>query len=187
LTQKEANREVKVRINKIFDLIQLKTEEDRFAVQFNNPTDNETIGMFEDEMGIKLPLTYKLFLLKYDGGFICNGSWAEYIWETGNIGLPREKSSLIFSIEEILEEYLYLNSLGFNEHDDNLNNESVAIPFGRTAGGGYFYFRNSNSVNTLSPVYYSCMGADTVPGKKLFDSFCDFMEQYIKNNGKVAL
>ena len=81
-------------------LVKQMEEGDPYQYHFNNPVTAEDLEALEELLGV-IPDEYRRFLLAHDGGFICNGHWAEYIWETHNTSLPESSSISLLSAEEI--------------------------------------------------------------------------------------
>ena len=81
-------------------LAKQREEGDRYQYHLDDPVSPENLKALEDLLCL-IPDNYRSFLLAHDGGFICNGHWAEYIWETGNTSLPESSSIRLLSSEEV--------------------------------------------------------------------------------------
>jgi tetratricopeptide (TPR) repeat protein len=172
-----------MRIEDVLSQIEAKNADDVYEIQMNRPARERVIGEFEHYGVVLLPESYKKFLRKYNGGFICNGHWADYIWETGNLDLPRERSVYLYSIEELFEEYERQEELGWEENSTDPVFYMPPIPFGRFANGDFLMFREMEADSGESPVFegansdaYKCRG-------KKFVSFPDFLNTYLEKMG----
>lgn len=182
--QKAADKNRPNKTSGILKKLAMKKGEDEYAYQFSPPTTQEKIKEFEKKYEASLPDSYKSFLLMHNGGFLCSGSWAEYIWETGNTDFPRDRSLVLLSIEEIEEIYSgFIDSI--NEFLGGYFHPFDMIPFAQACNNDYFVFKNSGINETESAVYDGAPGIGLGSRGVLFSRFIDFLEAYIKNDGYV--
>lgn len=182
--QKAANKHSFSQQNQLQKLLLDKKKEDEYAYQFKPPASNAQLSDFEQKFEVQLPELYKAFLRIHNGGFICSGSWAEYIWETGNTDLPRDRSLVLLSIEEISIIYSgFVDSI--NEYLGGYFYPFDMIPFAEAENFEYLVFKNIEGDEKDSPVFDGEPGIGIGSRGKLFDSFNDFLCAYIENDGFV--
>lgn len=172
-------------IKDILAKIPILQKDYEYEIQFNDPPSPQDIIELEEDIDVELPVSFRLFLENHNGGFICNGHWAEYIWETGNKDLPRERSLYLFTLDEIREEYeyywdsIYINGFPFN------GLIVPPIPFGRCANGDMLLLREIEEGEPESPVFDGSKGRDHKIRGILFENFTAFFREYIDKMGYV--
>ena len=120
------------------------------------------------------------FLKLHNGGFICNGHWAEYIWETGNKSLPKDRSICLYSVDEIIE---FSNQVQiFADTLRELNYELLKIiPIASTLNGKYVVMKNEIHSAVYSIEYFEKHLIFT----EMHPDFKSFLKDYIVNEGYI--
>ena len=142
---------------------------------FNDPAPVDAIMQFEADQELMLPVSYKDFLLHFNGGFI---SLME-----GKEGIDFEtlawNSNYFLSIEEIRDALFRI------EHKTEWMEESF-IPFLHTSSGEYLGFMNPLEGNE-SKVYDLWHEAPAAEWKEqvVYNNFQELLEDYINRDGMI--
>ena len=106
------------RIVKTIDLLDEKIEEMPDKCFFNEGASVTDIMDLKVDLGIVLPLSYKIFLNNYDGGFLCGNYQAKMIKEYGNFEGARWNSVQLFGLEEVRSIYEDKSLMNWKLFDD---------------------------------------------------------------------
>lgn len=163
-------------IEKLQKLIEEKPE----ICFFEEEAGVDEIMDLEDELGIIIPYSYKIFLNNFNGGFICNfagKSEADYDslkWNSLNL----------FSMEEIRYEYNRLSDMDWKIFGDNYDDYPF-IPFCRTNAGELLIFVNPLDENIECPVFDAFHEEFPSDWGMLYKNFTDFFKAYVESEGQI--
>ena len=172
------------RIVKIINLLDEKIKKMPDNCFFNEGASVDEVMELEFDLGIILPLSYKIFLNHYNGGFICGKYQAKMIKEDGAFEDARWNSVHLFSLEEIREIYEEKSLMNWK-----LSNQEFDIypfiPFCRTAISELLIFANPLDKKMECPVFDASHEEFPSSWGKLFMNFTKFLDKYVNNNGFI--
>ena len=160
--------------------INVSIENQSDAYFFNEPAQTMDIFDFEIEHDITLPLSYKIFLENFDGGFISQIP----VKSASDIETARWNSINLLGLSEI-EEGLSKISLRGWQYDDSPEGTNMYIPFCHTAIGELLIFVNTHDEHGECPVFDAFHEEQPRDWGCVYDNFSNFLNSYIKNNGRV--
>jgi len=172
------------RIVKTIDLLDEKIEVMPDRAIFNEGASVTDIIDLEVDLGILLPLSYKIFLNNYDGGFLCGKYQAKMIKEDGDFEGAEWNSVHLFGLEEIrsvYEDKSLMNWKLFGKKYDVY----PFIPFCRTSTGELLIFANPLDKDMECPVFDACHEEFPSDWGILFDNFTGLFEAYVYSNGYI--
>jgi len=172
------------RIVKTIDLLDEKIEEMPDRAIFNEAAGAEDIMDLEVDLGITLPLSYKIFLNNYDGGFLCGKYQAQMIKEDGNFEGAEWNSIHLFGMEEIRSVYEDKSLMNWKLFDEKYDVYPF-IPFCRTSTGELLIFVNLLDKSGECPVFDAFHEEFPNSWGMLFNNFTDLFEAYVNSNGYI--
>ncbi|MCF8228708.1 MAG: SMI1/KNR4 family protein [Bacteroidales bacterium] len=164
-------------IDKLVDRLKQKIETNPDQCFFNAPAEWDEIESLEDDLIYVFPVSFKVFLCHFNGGFISLLGPAK----TDDIESSAWNSNYILSLQEIRSAY---ERIEHKFHEDGKR----YIPFMHTSGQEYLAFRwPYDEDETESKVYD--IWHETFPTEWetqiVYDGFTDLLEDYINNNGVI--
>jgi len=150
---------------------------------FNEAADTVEIMDFENELGIELPYSYKIFLNNFNGGFICNAYQAKLIKE-GDFESAQWNSNHLFGLDEIREIYEQKKMMDWKVFGNEYKIYPF-IPFCRTSIGELLIFANPLNNDLESPVFDAHHEEFPNSWGTLYKDFSELFENYVANNGEL--
>lgn len=172
------------KIEKTIELLHQKVEEFPDNCYLNDFAPTMDIVDFEVDLGIKLPLSYIIFLENYNGGFICGNYQSKMIKEHGDFEGARWNSVTLLSLDEIREIYENKSSMNWKLFDKKFDVYPF-IPFCRTSIGELLVFANPLNKDRESPVFDAFHEEFPNDWGMLFNDFSELLKVYIENNGNI--
>jgi hypothetical protein len=137
------------------------------------PADEARIKCFEEEIGYRLPVTYRQFLTKYGGAYLRNG-----IAELA-VRLPRHEDlsvSFFFAFYGGVSPGRNTNDLSYNYRLIKDQLPSGMIPIAQTGGDDVYCLSCANEARDSVYVYLPEGFEDEKPGDRLFQVARSFLE-----------
>lgn len=157
-----------------------KKEGDIFQYRFGLPVESDDLEKLEKYFDYMLPEQYRTFLLNYDGGFICNGHWGEYIWETGSDSLPYSRSICFYTAQEVMDNIYITESIEEMFNISNIDYYTV-IPVAVTPENKTLIMNADKD----SPIFFYD-GVESIWSiKELYPDLKSFLKEYIENEGYI--
>ncbi len=172
------------RIVKTIDLLDYKIETMPDKYIFNEAASATDIMNLEADLRIMLPLSYKIFLNNYDGGFICGSYQAKMIKENEDFEGASWNSIQLFGLEEIRSVYEDKRDTNWKLFDDKFDVYPF-IPFCRTSMGELLIFVNPLDEKMECPVFDAFHEEFPKSWGMLFNNFTDLFEAYINSDGDI--
>jgi len=172
------------RIEKTIDLLHKKNEEKSENCFFNECAQTMDIIDFEADLGIKLPLSYIIFLESFDGGFMCGNYEAKMVKENNDFEGAKWNSVSFFGLEEIRKIYEDKSLMNWKLFDTKYEVYPF-IPFCRTSIGELLIFANPLSKERESPVFDAFHEEFPNDWGMLFNNFTELFEAYVNSNGYI--
>ncbi|MDO9576433.1 MAG: SMI1/KNR4 family protein [Candidatus Cloacimonadales bacterium] len=171
-------------LSNILKKLESKIQENPEKFHFEPPAKEEDIARKEFLLGIELPLSYREFLKNFNGGFICNNFLAAKIKIDNDIETARWNSLVIFSLEELYDEYIDLNDRNWKMP---LEWDGVypIIPFGRTAIQELLVFAAPLNAELESPVFDAFHEDPISDWEILYKNFTEFLDDYLSKEGNI--
>ncbi len=172
------------RIEKTIDLLEQKIGEIHENCFFNECAQTMDIIDFEADLGIKLPLSYIIFLENYNGGFMCGNYEAKMISENSDFEGAKWNSVTFFGLDEIREIYEDKSLMNWKLFDKKYDSYPF-IPFCRTSIGELLIFANPLNEERESPVFDAFHEEFPKDWGILFNSFTELLETYVNSDGYI--
>ena len=171
------NSLVKKSLNEMFDHIDRLTFDMGIYYIFWNGIEQSKIDELENEFDIKLPKSYKEFLLRFDGGYISDRP----VQSDHDFESCEWNSNNFLSVYQIAEHYkrIYYKFADLPEK---------YIPFMHTAGGELLVFKNPLDKENESVVLdaWHEVFPNEWEEQQVYDSFSDLLAAYLENEGIIS-
>jgi tetratricopeptide (TPR) repeat protein len=172
------------KFSKILSDLDKKIKEKPSKYIFYHGIAEEEITPIEFILGIELPLSYRNFLTKFNGGFICSDFLASKMALNNDVSTAEWNSLHIFSLEEMQEEYVSMSERNWRM-PLTWSGVYPIIPFARTATQELLVFTQPLDENFESPVFDAFHEDPAYEWGILFNNFEEFLEQYFLLEGEV--
>lgn len=163
-------------LDQLEQFIQQHPERARFSPQ-QHPHEIELV---EKAFDIQLPDSYKAFLKRFDGGFICGPDLTSMVKE-GDIETVQWNSFVLFGIRELISKYEDLDSQSWKIWD--FQGPYPYIPFASTPINELVVFVNRPWGASESPVFDAFHEDPANDWGILAPTFRDFLAQYLTAEG----
>jgi len=176
----------KSRLPSIDQLLQELSEvvsSEQVYCRFGSGADPELIQVFEEVNNVRLPETYKAFLLQFNGGFIGGESAESLIKKGRNLELYRPEV-VLFSLEELSAQFEYQSRRRWKIYDDSIQPYPI-IPFCSAPNSELLVFANSEKAGTNSPIFDAFHEEPTSCWGLVANDFTGFLSGYIRESGYV--
>jgi hypothetical protein len=145
---------------------------------FNAPASKKDITLLEKALGIKLPASYKKFLMCFNGGFICDQEVG------GDEGM---------SVADAAWNSNFLHGLGdikaaFTRKEGRWKqsgSKACYIPFCSTGNQETLVFRNPLDEHGESPVIDAWHEAPPAEWEAVYKDFTELLRDYVNNEGEI--
>ena len=124
----------------------------KYLARFEPPATNEKIALFEKKFRINLPLSYKKFLLKFNGGLMLYFFREKLLKNRDNFERFKGESVYFLSIEELTDKYDDLKDREWKV-DSNTTSPYPLIPFCSLPNSELLVFVNGKKSGEESPVF----------------------------------
>ena len=149
---------------------------------FNNPVAPGKIETFEKKNGIRLPLSYKLFLEYTNGGMIVSDRLEEIIKRDKELDTAKWNATFLLSLEEIEEKYNDKASWNFGGAE-LAGGPYPFIPFCSTETDEYLVFVSLSKENEESPVFDAFHEESVNSWGLVAENFNEFLISYLDTLG----
>lgn len=149
----------------------------------NNPAKIEDIDAFEERHGVKLPPSYKTFLLFCNGGMMYDDSLHDMYVKDKDLEALKWNTNYLLSLEELEEHYNDMASWNFGIPAQSINTYPF-IPFCHTASGERLVFINSYVPDEESCVLDAYHEEAPETWGVVAQNFTEFLIEYCASNGK---
>jgi tetratricopeptide (TPR) repeat protein len=172
-------------IEEILDALDEKIKNDPEHYFFNNPVSEDILTDIEYLYNIELPNSYKQFLLKYNGGFICNEALKKIMLQPGGMETTVWNSLVIFGTTELRQYYDDLSDKDW-KMDRNWKGVYPVIPMATTPINELLIFLNPLTNENESPVFDAFHEDFPTGWGILYDNFTEFLSAYIRFDGMIS-
>ena len=172
----------------IIDLLYKKIEEIPEMCYFNPPATDGDIKHFEEELGIKLPESMRMFYMHFDGGLI---ALDDALWENGQLKSKEDRAYTIWNSNLILSLGQILRAI--NDEEENLGcgyfvemgNEAglTVIPLISTASQEFLLWDATDCSKT--PILNAFHEYPADEWSPVYNSFEELMSDYVNKNGNI--
>lgn len=160
----------------------MKSNPDKYI--FDPPASEEEIEKIELITGIELPKSYKKFLLKFNGGFICPTYFKGQTQDQERLATAKWNTLTIFSLQELFQRYQELDAWNWKLYNDWQGVYPI-IPIARAVNNELLVIINPLN-NGESPVFDAFHEEPYFDWGILSDNFADFLENYLELEGKIS-
>lgn len=149
----------------------------------NNPAKIEDIDAFEERHGVKLPPSYKIFLLFCNGGMMYDDSLHDMYVKDKDLDALKWNTNYLLSLEELEEHYNDMASWNFGIPAQNISCYPF-IPFCHTETGERLVFINSSVPGEESCVLDAYHEETPETWGVVAKNFTEFLIDYCATFGK---
>jgi tetratricopeptide (TPR) repeat protein len=174
----------RIDIEKVLTLLAAENKKQLDTFNFEDPATEENIQRIEHLLGIELPKSYREFLLKFDGGFICTNFLAAKIKLHNDIETAKWNSLNILSLEEMHQEYVDLSDRNWKMPLD-WDGVYPLVPFARTNINELLVFVQPLNPEFESPVFDAFHEDPVYDWGVLYDNFSEFLKDYLSQQGML--
>jgi len=169
-------------IHKVLEWLDILIGDGPAHAYFNAPANKEEIASFEERQHIRLPDSYKAFLLYANGGMIISDRLNSLLDSVSNSEDVKWNANYLYSLEEVEKEYKEKESWNFGLPGKDLSPYPF-IPFCHTDTGEYLVFINLIGDESESGVF-DAFHEETIDTWGLVaDDFTAFLSDYTQSNG----
>lgn len=172
-------------IEEVIQNLQKSIKNDEIKEYFGRQVDHQKIELFEAAFCVQLPVSFKTFLTQFNGGFIAD-SEAESMILTDEYDEAKRISTRILSIDEIIEEYEYMQIDDWKLKPD-FEGFYPYIPFCITADNEKLVFVDNFKQGTESNVYAAFHDDPASAWFIVANDFTEFIADFINSGGKPNL
>jgi tetratricopeptide (TPR) repeat protein len=152
---------------------------------FDNPVKEEVVEFLEYKYNIELPKSYKSFLLKHNGGFVCRKSLEKVLSQPNGFETARWNSLEIFGTREIIQHYEKLRDQNW-KLDWDWKGVYPIIPMGLTDANELLVFINPLDSEDESPVFDAFHEDPTNDWGIISENFTEFLSTFISVDGAMS-
>lgn len=171
-------------IDEILTELERKVKSDPEKYIFDPGTTIKEIEEFELITGIELPLSYRKFLLKFNGGFICPDYFKGNIESFEKLDTAKWNSITIFSLRELYAKYQDLDSWSWKLFNDWRGVYPI-VPVARAENNELLVIINPLK-NGESPVFDAFHEDPFYDWGILSNDFAEFLESYLNSDGRLS-
>ncbi|MBN2614330.1 MAG: SMI1/KNR4 family protein [Bacteroidales bacterium] len=154
----------------------------KFPTHFERPASADKIRNFEAKYHIKLPDSYKKFLMQYNGGMFTYPQLSKYIQTQNDYELHKHNSVYLMSIEEIEIKYDDLMFSRWKVRKETADPYPV-IPFCTTINSELLVFIHGEKSGKESPVFDAFHEEPPSTWGIIANNFANFLEIYLNARG----
>ncbi len=172
-------------MEEVLNRLEVKINADPEHCFFNNPASEDELNNIEYMYNIELPKSYKQFLLKYNGGFICNEALKKIMLEPGGKETVIWNSLVLYGTAELEKHYEDLSDKNW-KLDRNWKGVYPFIPLASTSINELLIFVNPLTNENESPVFDAFHEDFPTGWGLLYDSFTEFLSAYTRFDGMIS-
>jgi len=149
---------------------------------FNPPAQEKLLAHFEKKSGIKLPLSYSRFLMKYNGGMFLHPHQSVFIQSQVDYDLFKANTVYLMGIEEITEKYADLSCTRWKIENQHASPYPI-IPFCTLPNNELLIFVHSRKAGSESPVFDAFHEEFPDSWGLVAHDFASFLSDYLDSLG----
>ncbi len=162
-------------------LIKIKSDSGILS-HFGFPAVPEKINLFEKHHQVHLPLSYKTFLLKFNGGMIWPGNHSDSSNDPSHLEMYKGEAVCLMSIEEINSKYDQLKFQRWKVNNNSIEPYPV-VPFCTLPNNELLVFVHGSKSGDESPVFDACHEEFPSTWGMVAPYFTYFLSMYLDAQG----